>query len=66
MAGRSLNSIVIEPGVSTHTIFVFGLMSAAIPAPTNGSYCSTVTPICLSNPFDNVFTGSYTFEGIKT
>ena len=37
IAGRSLNSIVIEPGVSTQTSLVFGLICAEMPAPMVGS-----------------------------
>ena len=59
-------SIVMEPGVSTHTSLVFGLIWAAMPAPISGSYCSTVTFIRLSSPLASVLTGSYTLAGIST
>ena len=37
MAGMSWISMVLDPGDSVNTTFVFGFISAAMPAPINGS-----------------------------
>ena len=49
MAGTSAISMVTVPGASMQIMRVAGRISASMPAPIDGSYSSTSTPMCASH-----------------